>query len=175
MIGALAKAGLKESDVKLAFLNPVDAGAAFGAGSIDAWATWGVYGARIRSALGARVLSDGTGVNSGLLIYAAAQSAIDDPGKLAAIADYSNRVERSYLWGRRNPDAYVAWYRGFAKQDEAIARELSEDDLAYRRLTIDDRVAAGLKKTFDTWIAAGVLTGEIDFSRHLYRDLTIGA
>lgn len=175
VIGELAKAGLKDSDVKLAFLNPVDAGAAFGAGSIDAWATWGVYGARIRSALGARVLSDGEGINSGLLIYAATQSAIDDPGKLAAIADYSNRVERSFEWGRGNREAYVAWYRGFAKQDEAIARELSDDDLAYRRLAIDDRIAAGLKKTFDTWTAAGVLGGKLDVDRLLYRNLTIGA
>jgi len=175
VIGELAKAGLKESDVKLAFLNPVDAGAAFGAGSIDAWATWGVYGARIRSALGARVLSEGEGINSGLGVYSATQSAIEDPGKLAAIADYSNRVERSYQWGRKNPEAYVAWYRAFAKQDEAIARELAQDDLANHRLAVDDRVVAGLKKTFDTWTAAGLLTGEIDFNRYVFRDLTIGA
>ena len=175
VIGELAKAGLKESDVKLAFLNPVDAGAAFGAGSIDAWATWGVYGARIRSALGAKVLSDGAGINSGLLIYAATQSAIDDPGKLAAIADYSNRVERGNKWGRDHRDAYVAWYRAFAKQDEAIARELADDDLAYRRLAIDGDVTAGLKKTFDTWKTAGILNGDIDFNAILYRDLAIGA
>ncbi len=175
VIGELAKAGLKESDVKLAFLNPVDAGAAFGAGSIDAWATWGVYGARIRSALGARVLSHGEGINSGLSIYAASQSAVDDPGRRAAIADYADRVERAYRWGRANREAYVAWYRGFAKQDEEIARELADDDLAYRRLPVDDAVAAGLKKTFDTWTAAGVLSGEIDFARILYRELAIGA
>ena len=42
-LGALKKAGLTANDVKLAFLTPADASAAFQAGSIDAWGTWGVY------------------------------------------------------------------------------------------------------------------------------------
>ncbi len=175
VVGELKKAGLREEDVKLAFLNPVDAGAAFAAGSIDAWATWGVYAARIRSTLGARVLSDGAGVNSGLFVFSATQAAAHDPGKIAAIADYSDRIERSYRWTREKRAEHIAWYKSFAKQDDAIANDVYDDDASYRRLPIDDAFAARLKLTFDTWKSVGVLNGDIDFGAYLYRGLAIGA
>jgi len=88
VVGELQKARLRLDEVKLAFLNPVDAGAAFASGSIDAWATWSIYAARLRGQLGARVLSDGAGINSGLYVISAAPSALRDPGKVAAIADF---------------------------------------------------------------------------------------
>jgi sulfonate transport system substrate-binding protein len=46
IVGALRKAVLTLADIKLAFLTPNDASAAFVAGSIDAWSIWGVYRAR---------------------------------------------------------------------------------------------------------------------------------
>lgn len=174
VVGELKKAGLSPDDVKLAFLNPVDAGAAFAAGSIDAWATWGVYAARVRGALGGRVLSDGAGINSGLFVYSATPSALADPGKVAAIADLSDRVTRGNQWSRDNRAAHVAWYRAFAKQDEAISQSIYEDEAGYRRIPVDDAFAARLRKTFDTWTSVGVLSGDIDFSTRIYRDLKIG-
>ncbi len=174
VVGELKKAGLSPDDVKLAFLNPVDAGAAFAAGSIDAWATWGVYAARIRGALGGRVLSDGAGINSGLFVYSATASALADPGKLAAIADLSDRISRGYEWSRTNRAAHVAWYRTFAKQDEAISQSIYEDEAGYRRIAIDDAFVGRLRKTFDTWTSVGVLNGDIDFARHVHRGLPIG-
>lgn len=175
VVGELRKAGLTEKDVKLAFLNPVDAGAAFAAGNIDAWATWGIYGARIQSTLGARVLSNGEDVNSGLFVFAATRSALGDPGKVAAIADYADRIERSYRWSRENKSAHIAWYKSYAKQDEETALAVYEDDVPYRRVAIDDAFAARLRKTFDTWTSVGVLNGDIDFRDYLYRDLAVGA
>ena len=175
VVGELRKAGLTESDVKLAFLNPVDAGAAFAAGSIDAWATWGIYGARIRSTLGARVLSDGEDVNSGLFVFSATRGALQDPAKVAAIADYADRIERSYRWSREKKADHIAWYKAYAKQDEETALAVYDDEAPYRRLKIDDEFASRLKKTFDTWTSVGVLNGEFDFRDYLYRDLAVGA
>jgi sulfonate transport system substrate-binding protein len=175
VVGELRKAGLSESDVKLAFLNPVDAGAAFAAGDLDAWATWGIYGARIRSSLGARVLSNGEDVNSGLFVFSATRTALQDPGKIAAIADYADRIERSYRWTREAKAAHIAWYRTYAKQDEQTALAVYEDDAPYHRVTIDDAFAARIQKTFDTWTSIGVLNGKIDFRDYLYRDLVVGA
>ena len=174
VVGELRKAGLREDEVKLAFLSPVDAGAAFAAGSIDAWATWGIYGARIRSALGARVLSDGTGINSGLFVFSATQSALRDAAKVAAIADYLDRVEQSYKWTRERRGDHIAWYKSYAKQDEATANDVYDDDASYRRIPINDAFGARLKKTFDTWQSVGILSGDFDPNRHLHRDLSVG-
>lgn len=174
VVGELRRAGLGAEDVKLAFLNPVDAGAAFAAGSIDAWATWGIYAARVRGVLGGRVLSDGKGINSGLFVYSASASALRDPGKLAAIADLSERISRGYQWSRDNRAAHIAWFKGFARQDDQIALALYDDEADHRRVAIDDAFVGRLRKTFETWRSVGVLGGDIDFNRHVYRALAAG-
>jgi len=173
VVGELQKARLRLDEVKLAFLNPVDAGAAFASGSIDAWATWSIYAARLRGQLGARVLSDGAGINSGLYVISAAPSALRDPGKVAAIADFSDRMERSFVWSRERRDAHIAWFKAWAKQDDEIANALYNDDAQYRRVAIDDAFVARLRKTFDVWTSVGVLSGDIDFNQHVYRDLQV--
>jgi hypothetical protein len=38
---------------------------------------------------------------------------------------------------------------------------------------MDDRFVARLQQTFDTWRSVGVLSGEIDFNRHVFRDLPV--
>jgi sulfonate transport system substrate-binding protein len=173
VVAALRQAGIGLDEVKLAFLSPIDASAAFSAGSIDAWGTWGVYKARAIGALGARVVVDGAGLNSGQLVLSATQKVLADPAKLAAIAEYSNRIDRGYDWTRANRDAWVRWYAGFSKQEEAIAALLYDEDADSRRVPLDDRFVARLRQTFDTWKSAGIMSGEIDFNRHVYRDLPV--
>jgi sulfonate transport system substrate-binding protein len=174
VIGVLQQAGIPLNGVTLAFLNPVDAGAAFAAGSIDAWATWSLYEARARGQLGARVLHDGKGINSGYNVQAALPQAVADPGKLAAIADFSSRIERSNDWSRANPAAHKAWFKSYSRQDDDIAAELYEDEIAYRRLPIDDAFAARLRKTYETWLSVGVLKPGLDLDAHVYRSLSSG-
>lgn len=175
VVGELKKAGLSVDDVKLAFLNPVDAASAFAAGSIDAWAVWGIYAARVRGVLGGRVLSDGAGINSGLFVYSATPSALKDPGKLAAAADFFDRTARGYEWSRQNRAAHIAWYKTFAKQSDEISESIYDDEAGYRRISIDDAFVGRLRKTFDTWTSVGVLAGDIDFRKYVYRNLKIGA
>ena len=65
LYGALAEAGLSREDVSVRFVLPVDAFTAFESGRIDVWATFDPYfGTAVQQ--GARVLRDGTGINSGL-------------------------------------------------------------------------------------------------------------
>lgn len=174
VVGILKQAGIPLDAVKLAFLNPVDAGAAFAAGSIDAWATWSLYAARARGQLGARVLHDGKGINSGYGVNAAAPEAVADPGKLAAIADFSSRVDRGYDWSRANPAAHKAWFKTFSRQDDDIVAELYGDEIAYRRLPIDDAFVARLRQTYETWVSVGVLKPGLDLDAHVFRSLPVG-
>jgi sulfonate transport system substrate-binding protein len=155
-LGVLKKAGLKPSDVKLNFLNPPDANAAFTNGGIDAWATWGIFSARARGA-GARVLISGKGINSGLNVLSATRTAYADPKKKRAIADFSDRVTKGFTWARDKPQDFDRWYAGFAKQPENIAAQVRPDQAAYRRVPLDGKLAAELQTTYKTWIAAGAL------------------
>lgn len=170
-VGVVKKAGLGSGDVKLAFLNPADASAAFQAGSIDAWGTWGVYLARTVGTLKARVLIDGEGINTGNGVLSATDSALADPGKVAAIADFAARIERGYVWSLQNKDAYIDFYAGFTKQDKSIIAATYDDEAAFKRLPLDDAFAASLQGVFSTWKEAGVLSGDLDLSKYIYRDL----
>jgi len=173
-VGVLKQAGIPLDAVNLAFLNPIDAGAAFAAGSIDAWATWSLYAARARGQLGARILHDGKGINSGYVVNAAAPEAVADPGKRAAIADFSNRLDRGYEWSRANPAAHKAWYKTFSRQDDDIVAELYQDEIANRRLAIDDAFLARLRLTYETWVSIGVLKPGLDLEAHVFRGLAAG-
>jgi sulfonate transport system substrate-binding protein len=62
LVRALERAGLPYDAVKLAFLAPADANAAFVRGSVDAWVIWDPYLAAAERATGARVLADGQGI-----------------------------------------------------------------------------------------------------------------
>lgn len=173
VLGVLKKAGLKPSDVKLAFLNPSDASAAFQAGSIDAWATWGIYKARSIGTLKATVLIDGPGINTGDNVLSATDKALADPAKVAAIAEFTNRVQRGYEWTRANKDAYLTFYAGFTKQDKETVAGLYAEEAAYQRKSIDDAFAASLQNVFATLKEAGVLSGDINLADYVYRDLPI--
>lgn len=170
VLGALKQAGIDPSEVTLAFLAPTDASAAFQAGSIDAWGTWGIYTARTTGVLGARKLIDGAGINSGYSVYAATDAALADPARRAAIADYADRMEQAYAWSRDNREDFLDFYAGFTKQDRDVVTPMFEEQTSYTRRPIDDALAADLQQVFDTWVEAGVLNGTLDLSQSIERD-----
>lgn len=176
VLGALKQAGISPSEVTLAFLTPTDASAAFQAGSIDAWGTWGIYTARTTGVLGARKLVDGAGINSGYSVYAATDAALADPARRAAIADYADRMERAYAWSRDNREAFLDFYAAFTKQNREVVEPMFEEQTAYIRRPVDDALAADLQQVHDTWVEAGVLGGTLDLSRFVERaPLRVGA
>ncbi|QKV73568.1 ABC transporter substrate-binding protein [Amycolatopsis sp. Hca4] len=167
VIGALKQAGLTDKDVTLNFLAPSEANGAFSTGSIDAWATWSVYAARARGELGARVLSDGAGINSGLNVLSATDKALGDPRKRTAIQDFASRVDKSYAWSKDNPDAFDKWYAGFAHQPIEIAKQVRPDETNYQRIPVDAALAAQLQKTYDTWVQQGLFPGGKKLSEYI--------
>ncbi|MDB5979828.1 MAG: ABC-type nitrate/sulfonate/bicarbonate transport system, periplasmic component, partial [Pseudomonas sp.] len=111
VIRALANAGVSESDVKIGFVLPTDALAAFNAGKIEAWATFGVYQA-FAEENGARVLLSGEGINTGLTFITASDEVLTDSLKRQAVNDVLQRFAKAFEWARNNPDEYA---RVFAK------------------------------------------------------------
>jgi sulfonate transport system substrate-binding protein len=114
LIRALANAGVDEQDVKVGFVLPTDALAAFNAGKIEAWATFGVYQA-FAEEQGARVLISGEGINTGLTFITASDEALSDPLKRKALSDVLQRFAKAFDWAQKNPDEYA---RVFAKAND---------------------------------------------------------
>jgi sulfonate transport system substrate-binding protein len=69
LVKLLRANGLQYTDVKVAFLSPADARAAFERNSVDAWVIWDPFFAAAEKSLGARVLADGTAVVSNRAFY----------------------------------------------------------------------------------------------------------
>lgn len=117
LLRVLENAGLKADDASIVFLNPGDAKAAFTAGSIDAWVTWGSYIGLATLHDTARVLIDGDGLLSGYGYEAASETAIAT--KRPQIEDFLRRLAKARRWALDNPDTFA----------KVLAREtgLSED------------------------------------------------
>ncbi|MFC5753050.1 ABC transporter substrate-binding protein [Actinomadura rugatobispora] len=171
LLGALKQAGVGAHEVQLNYLAPADASAAFSTGRLDAWVTWGVFAARTRGQLGARVLLDGRGINAGLYVLSATDTALGDGRKVKAMADFAERVDKGYAWGRQNPGPFTRWFAEFAGQPESVAAQVQPEEAKYRRLAMDDAFAGQLQRTHDTWVTAGVVSGRRDLGPYVYRNL----
>ena len=110
LANALAKAGLKYSDVHVEYLLPAAALAAFNSHKIDVWATFGVY-QDTAVAAGAKVLIDGVnGLTSGIGLISATSTVLGDPAKKAALTDVLRRINKALVWSTTHSATYAAAY-----------------------------------------------------------------
>lgn len=154
----LEEAGLKPSDIEIAFLGPGDAKAAFSSGAIDAWVTWGSY-VFISTRDGARILADGRGRLNGVGFEVANIQAIT--AKRAQIADFLHRLSTAQRWGHDHKDEYAKVLARETGLDEEIAR-LTVDASRSTPIPIDAAVIAQEQKVLDRFRAAGAITANPD-------------
>ena len=152
LFGALREAGLTERDLTISFMLPGDASAAFAAGKIEAWATFGTYQAAAELH-GARVLRDGVGIYSGTGLIAASDKALADPGKRAALADVLQRLARANDWVIQHPTEYA---RVFAKltglPNDVVALVIKRE--RPQLVAVDPHIVEQLQQVADTFYAA---------------------
>jgi sulfonate transport system substrate-binding protein len=97
LVKALEKAGVKYSDVEVAYLAPADARAAFERGAVDAWVIWDPFQAAAEAATGARTLADGTDIVANYQFYFSSRKFLQSDSKivdlvlaeLAAVDDWA--------------------------------------------------------------------------------------
>lgn len=170
LYGALAEAGLSKDDVSVRFILPVDAFAAFTSGSIEVWATFDpYYGIAVQR--GARVLRDGTGINSGLGFITASGAALADARKRAAIADVLLRYQRAGDWAVANADAYAQIYATLTRSPIDAAKQITRRASLKQHFVSDADIAA-LQKVADAAYRDAILPRRIDV--RAISDTTIG-
>lgn len=155
LLEALREADVPASSVKIGFMLPNDAAAAFASGQIEAWAIFGIYQAKAEAA-GARVLRDGKGIGPGYTLIAVSDKALGDAGKRARIADFLQRAQRANAWCRANPEPYAAIYARQTGVDLTIARKM----VARERPALvapDEAFANDLQRAADRFLDYGVL------------------
>ncbi|MFJ6698913.1 ABC transporter substrate-binding protein [Streptomyces sp. NPDC091272] len=164
VVAALKKAGLGIGDVKLKYLQPADALAAFSRGKVDAWAVWDPYTSQILRTSNARVLTTGRGITNGLAFQVASPGALKDSAKSQAIGDYIDRLERAQAWVFKHPEA---WAKVWAKET-GLPYEVALD--AVRRtngtrvpVAIDKAAIASEQAIADTFAELKLIPGKVVF------------
>lgn len=173
LLNALSRAGLKPGDVTISYLQPADANAALSQGSVDAWVVWQPYVTQAIANLGARELVTGAdslsgGLSNGYTFQVANRSALADPGRNAAIADYAQRIAKADLWAQQHPDQWAALYA----QQTGIPLDVAKQavpGLVLNPLLIDDGVVASEQKLADAFTDAGQLPGKVDIAAYVDR------
>lgn len=180
LLNALAKAGLKPSDVQLAYLQPIDAYAAFNQGSVAAWQVWEPYVAEAVTNGGARELlsgadaRDGTGLAAGTQLsnafsfVVANRAALADPGRNSALRDFVVRVGRAALWARSHSEQWTNLYSRQTGVAPEVAR-VAAPRLALEPIVLDDAAVAREQQLADRLTEAGQLPRKVDIGTYVDR------
>ncbi|NEB82406.1 ABC transporter substrate-binding protein [Streptomyces sp. SID14478] len=164
LVASLEKAGLGLKDVKVKYLQPADALAAFTSGKVDAWAVWDPYTSQVLRGKQGRVLTDGDGVTNGLAFQVASPTALGDKKKSAAIKDYLDRLRRAQDWVFKHPEA---WAKVWAK-DTGLPYDVALDAVKRTNgtrvtVSVDKAVIASEQQIADTFTKLKLIPGKVDF------------
>jgi sulfonate transport system substrate-binding protein len=154
--------GLKPDDVKIVFLSPSDAKAAFDSGAVDAWSTWQPY-VPTALATGARILADGADYFDSYAFDIASDRAVQD--KPALLADFLRREADAYLWAKTHPRDYAKVLARETGLPEPIALYFIEHQ-AMVRVPIDATLQAGQKDVVAHFRSAGALNRPLEQAYH---------
>jgi len=158
LVKALEKAGLAYSDVKVSFLPPADARAAFEKQAVDAWVIWEPFLAAAEAATGARQLANGAGLVDNHEFYLASRNLIDT--RPEAVETILASLGEVATWINAN--------RGDVAKQFSPALGIPEDVLAvavqrrsYGVKPITSEVVASQQKIADTFHELGLIPAAI--------------
>lgn len=163
LLEALKEARLDRRSVEIGFMLPNDAAAAFAAGRIETWATFGTYQIAAELA-GARVLRDGDGINSPYSLLVASQAALDDPQRRAALRDIVARLKKSAEWASRHRGDYAVLFARQTKVAPEVAAIVAKRQNG-ELVPPDAAVTAPLQRVVDRFYADGELPAHVDVAR----------
>lgn len=160
LIAALAKAGLKFSDIQPAYLTPADGRAAFENGKVDAWVIWEPFLSAAQRQLPTRTLEGSQGLASYQRYYlTSSRFAAAHPQVLQTV--YSE-LAKAGDWLRANP-AEAARILGplWGNLDPAIV-EQANGRRSYQVRPVEPDGLGEQQKIADAFFAEGLLPRAVD-------------
>jgi sulfonate transport system substrate-binding protein len=159
LLKALVKAGLKYQDVRVAFLPPADARAAFDGGKVDAWAIWDPFLTVGQAATEARILTDGEGlVANREFFFAARQFAEAHPEIIQAL---TRAIDRAATWAKAKPAEVAAYLASEVGVDEKLLEVITRRQPSGFH-PIDAAVLADQQAIADAFFQLGLIPKKIE-------------
>jgi sulfonate transport system substrate-binding protein len=166
LVASLKKAGLGLGDVKVKYLQPADALAAFTSGKVDAWAVWDPYTSQILRSKQGRVLTTGEGVTNGLTFQVAAPSALKDKKKVAAIKDYLERLRRAYKWVYSHESEWAkVWAKETGLPEDVALAAVKRTYTTRVAVAVDRQLIASEQEIADTFTSLKLIPRKVDFGK----------
>jgi sulfonate transport system substrate-binding protein len=165
LVRVLEAHGMSPSDVRLSFLQPADAAAAFNGGRIDAWAIWDPYFALAQRQPGARLLTDAAGVApSNNFFFARRAYAQAHPALMAALVDEINAAAR---WAAANPAELAAVMTEVTGVD-AAAEAVASARGSYSAAFLTPPVIAEEQQIADRFARLHIIPAKIDIAASVF-------
>jgi sulfonate transport system substrate-binding protein len=165
LVASLRKAGLTLSDVKVKYLQPADALAAFTSGKVDAWAVWDPYTSQILQGEQGRVLTTGEGVTNGLTFQVAAPGALADKKKSAAIEDYLGRLRRATAWVYDHQEEWAkVWAKDTGLPYEVALASVRRTNASRISVAVDKPLVASEQEIADAFTELRLIPRKVDFA-----------
>lgn len=160
LIAALAKAGLKFSDIQPAYLTPADGRAAFENGKVDAWVTWEPFLSAAQRQLPTRTLSDGQGLASYKRYYlVSTRFTQEHPAVLKSV--FAELVKTGD-WLRANPQQAAELLGPLWGNLDPATVEQANARRSYQVQAVKPDDLAEQQKIADAFFAANLLPKQVD-------------
>ncbi len=154
LVKALEKAGVAYADITPVFLTPADARAAFERGAVDAWAIWDPFQAAAETTIGARTLTDGTGIVANHQFYLASEKLVANHD--AALKVFLKQLSEVDDWAKADIAA-VAEALSPSTGIPAPILQLALARQSYGIRPLDEATIAEQQRIADTFHALGLL------------------
>ncbi|MGW3038172.1 ABC transporter substrate-binding protein [Streptomyces sp. NPDC001178] len=164
LVASLKAAGLSLGDIKVKYLQPADALAAFTSGKVDAWAVWDPYTSQILKGKQGRVLTTGDGITNGLTFQVAAPSALQDKKKAAAIKDYLERLRRATAWVYGHQEEWAkVWAQDTGLPYEVALASVRRTNATRISVAVDKPLIASEQQIADAFTDLKLIPKKVDF------------
>ena len=168
----LEHAGVKPSEVDIAWLLPSDAALAFRTGALGAWTVWEPFISLEVVQFDARVLADAQGLTPSASVLAAGEAAIRD--KTAAIADFNRRVAAGWVWANAHRSDYARSTAALIRQPIPVI-ERAYATSAEHGIPIDATLVAEFQEAVGRAVGYGIVSRPFDVAQAIDRRFMGGA
>jgi sulfonate transport system substrate-binding protein len=167
-VRALEEAGLKLTDIESVFLPPPDAGAAFAAGSVDAWFIWEPFVTRtVQKQIGRVLLDGGNGLRDTTNFYTTRREFLEQHPEVLKV--FFEELEKAELWAEANPEEITQLLAPVTQLDPD-ALKVIYDKTEWGVKPITPQIIAKQQEVADLWFGLNLIPKEVEVKQGFLSD-----
>ncbi|ALS23106.1 ABC transporter substrate-binding protein [Paenibacillus naphthalenovorans] len=161
---AIDKAGLQPDDVEFVYLPPTEAGPAFGAGKVDAWATWGAFTSLAKEQHGAQLVIPASVIDTqNDVIYVVRTAFLNEHPHL--VREFFEGLREEVNLSAKNLDQTTKLIQNIQNVSEQVARQQAKEGVIPVD-SVDDTIRDRWQGIADYVFGKGIIPKAVDVKSH---------